>query len=64
MTVVDINLDTLAKAEREGFHAIDPQNESQLKKALENAQIVIGATGKPEAVGNSVPTVWLLYLFF
>ena len=59
LTIVDIDMDTLAKAEREGFHAVDPQNEGHLKRALGSAQIVIGATGKPNAVGNSVPAAWL-----
>jgi adenosylhomocysteinase len=59
LTVVDVNPDVLAKAQREGFEAIDLQNKSQLRSALDEANIVIGATGKPGAVGDSVPRSWL-----
>jgi adenosylhomocysteinase len=59
LTVVDINPDVLAKAQKEGFVAIDLQDKSQLKSTLQEANIVIGATGKPGAVGESVPNSWL-----
>ena len=59
LTVVDINPVVLAKARKEGFETVNPQNESQLESALHEANIVIGATGKPGAVGNSVPHSWL-----
>jgi len=59
LAVVDIDPDALAKAQKEGFEAIDLQNKSQLRSTLHEANIVIGATGKPGAVGNSVSHLWL-----
>ena len=55
LTVVDMNADVLTKAQKEGFEAIDLQNKSQLRSTLHEANIVIGATGKPGTVGISVP---------
>jgi adenosylhomocysteinase len=59
LTVVDINPDALTKAHKEGFATVDLQNKSQLESTLHQAHIVIGATGKPGAVGDSVPASWL-----
>ena len=59
LTVVDINPDALTKAQKEGFATINPKNKSRLKSVLHGANIVIGATGKPGAVGDSVPHFWL-----
>lgn len=57
--VVDINSDVLTKAQKEGFKAIDLQNRSKLKAALQEADVIIGVTGKPGAVGASIPASWL-----
>jgi adenosylhomocysteinase len=59
VAVVDIHGDVVMKAQKEGFEAIGLQNKSQLKATLRKAHIVIGATGKPGAIGESVPASWL-----
>ena len=59
LTVIDIDAKALQKARDEGFNSINLQDSSQLQSALRNAQVIIGATGIPGAVGDSVPTSWL-----
>ena len=59
LTVVDINPDVVTKAQQEGFASIDLQDKAGLESALRAANIVIGATGVPGAVGNSATRAWL-----
>ncbi|HXV83011.1 MAG TPA: NAD-binding protein [Candidatus Binatia bacterium] len=47
VSVIDINPAVVTKAGGDGFEAIDPMDKSRLQSTLSEANIVIGATGKP-----------------
>ncbi|MBN1315205.1 MAG: NAD-binding protein [Anaerolineales bacterium] len=61
ITVVDINPDVLARAEQDGFKAVNSQSkDDSLRDALATAEIIVGVTGIPGIVGKTVPPEWLL----
>ncbi len=59
LTVVESNPGVVTKARGDGFEALNLENISRLQSTLGEANIIIGATGKPGGVGQSVPRSWL-----
>jgi adenosylhomocysteinase len=59
VTIVDPDTAARARAEKAGLFALDNQASPGLRHALARADVVIGVTGVPGAVGRTVPADWL-----
>jgi hypothetical protein len=59
VTVVDISTAALQRATAEGFETVEAAPNKALQVALAKADIVLGVTGVPGAVGRLVPPAWL-----
>jgi adenosylhomocysteinase len=59
VTVVDISETALQRAAAEGFAVIAAAPTKALQNALASADIVLGVTGVPGAVGEIAPVEWL-----
>jgi adenosylhomocysteinase len=59
VTVVDISASARQRAAAEGFNVLEAAPTRTLQDALASADIVLGVTGVPGAVGRIVPAEWL-----
>lgn len=59
VTVVDISETARERAAAEGFETLEAAPTKTLQAALAGADIVLGVTGVPGAVGEIVPAAWL-----